>query len=121
MKHALNILLVTAAFAATAFAQECSKNSDACKSTPASRSPFLEAAAKAEAGTRKPAPKTAKKSAGTAAPVQASTAAASAAPAAAPVTASPETFSNPLWLIFALGGLAGLYAYLTAGKKGRKK
>ena len=120
MKHALNILLLTAALTAPVFAQECSKNSDACASTPSHRSPFLEASSKPDSAAhavKAVLKKTVKTAA--AAPAQPVIAAVPAAtPAPVPMR---ETFSNPFWLLFAFGGLACLYLYLKNGKKGRKK
>jgi len=126
MKNALTILILAAAFSAAASAQECSKNTDACVSTQSRRSPFLEASSRPEPAARplpKAAPGKTLRPAASApvAPAPAAPAAASTAAAVPLAAPKQETFSNPLWLLFAFGGLAALYFYLTSGKRGRRK
>ena len=99
---------------APARAVDCSKNSDACSAGQKKLSPFLAAAAA-------PVPPAAQPAAVGRVPVQ-SRADAPVSTADAAVPSGPETFSNPGWLIFIGGAVAGLYFYLGGGaKKGKKK
>ena len=121
MKHALYCLLVVLpALAYGGAPAPCAKDADACADT-GPRSAFLEAAkAPGKPKAAAPSEKAAKKSAPAPAPENYNVAA--SPPVDAPPPAAPGPSSNPLWVVFAAGGLAGLYLYLKndAVKKKRK-
>ncbi|OGR43710.1 MAG: hypothetical protein A2X35_08600 [Elusimicrobia bacterium GWA2_61_42] len=120
----LLLALIFCCCAATARAEtaaDCPKNSDACSGARKDLSPFLAASAAEPAPAPRPAAlkkAPARVPAETLAPA-AEVALSSAAAASVP---GPVTFSNPLWLLFIGGGMAGLYFYLGgAAKKRRNK
>ena len=137
MKHLLLSLLFPAAAAlllsgaAHKPAKDCSKTSDACSAAPVPRSAFLEAAAsfgktapdnKPAAAAKKVQPPPAAPALPPAALVEASTIAAVPAAPAAPAAGEPSSaFSNPIWTLFAAGGLGGLYLYLKTGSGRRRR
>lgn len=125
MKHIFYCLLLISPLTAYAAAPApgCAKDSDACAAAPASRSPFLEASANpAKAAAAVQPAKTVKKPAPRPAAADIPAVSTAAQAAAAPVPAAPPASSNPLWVLFAAGGLAALYFYLgkDAGKKKRR-
>lgn len=124
MKHILYCLLLISPLMAYAGPSTpgCPKDSDACAASPAQRSPFLEASANpAKAATAKQPVKTVKKTAPRPAAAESPAVPASSQPVVPPAPAAPSASSNPLWIIFAAGGLAALYFYLgkDSGKKKR--
>jgi uncharacterized membrane protein len=120
MKRSVLIAALLVAFTARYGAADCAKNSDACTAPAKPASPFMqavEAAAKTPAAG-KPAARS-ERLQDAPAPAQ-PPAAAPAAPA--PAAAPARTLSDPAWLIFVGGMVAGLYFYLGGGvKKKRKK
>ncbi len=130
------IFLLTAVLCPPSFclaAQDCAKNAEACsasstRAVPAS--PFLaasRAAAQAPAPAAKPAAQAVKPAAAEAKPAVAAVPAAEnavPAPAEAPVQSAPAMpgMSSPAWLLFVIGGVAGLYFYLRSGsRRGKRK
>ena len=130
------IFLLTAVLCLPSFclaAQDCAKNAEACsasstRAVPAS--PFLaasRAAAQAPAPAAKPAAQAVKPAAAEAKPAVAAVPAAEnavPAPAEAPVQSAPAMpgMSSPAWLLFVIGGVAGLYFYLRSGsRRGKRK
>jgi hypothetical protein len=128
MKHLLFCLLAFSPLLAYGGADTpgCPKDADACVAAPARRSAFLEAAAKLQPAAAQPA-KAAKKAAAAvkavaAAGVPTAAVAGSTVTAAdAPVVPQPAASSNPLWVLFAGAGLAGLYFYLRSGSAKKKR
>lgn len=126
MKHALYCLLaLLPALAHGGQPAPCAKEAEACSDT-GPRSAFLEAAKPAAATVADKRGKAGKNVAPPGAAVNpaaaAQAAAGEAAPAADAPAEKPAASSNPLWVVFAAGGLAGLYLYLKndAVKKKRK-
>lgn len=102
-------------------AADCPKNSDACSGVRKDLSPFLAASAAEPAPAPRPAAAR-KVPAGVLTGIPAPAAEVALSSAAAVSVPGPVTFSNPLWLLFIGGGMAGLYFYLGgAAKKRRNK
>ncbi|HNW44483.1 MAG TPA: hypothetical protein PKI19_08255 [Elusimicrobiales bacterium] len=125
MKYIFYFLLAFPVVAAhSAEPAPCAKDADACSAS-GPRSAFLEAAKAAPAPAAARPGKTGKDERRRPAAVEASSAAAAAVTAAASEAGAvaaaqrPAASSNPLWVLFAAGGLAGLYLYLKsdAGKR----
>lgn len=119
MKHACYWLLAFITIPVySVFASPGCQSSAACAAVPASVSPFLEASINPEpAQDAAQTDERIKKRAPQPAAVQISTV------SAVPVSGlQPASASNPLWVLFAVGVLAGLYLYLKqdSGKRRRK-
>ena len=128
MKYTVLALLLLLPAAAMS-AEDCAKSSDACRGGARNLTPFLQAVAAAENGN---APATAKTPAEKPRAKRQAAAPAPAAPAAAPdpvevSTAAPAAapqggYSSPLWLLFVGALLAGVYFYLSGGRRrGRRR
>ncbi len=124
-KLLFSLLLLPLLCAGLPAAEDCSKSLDACSGASKKSSPFVEASLR-EAPT--PAPDAANTNRAVPREAPAVTA---PAPAQEPVSpADPEApaapakrpLSSPLWTLFAGAVLAGVYFYLSAGrKKGRRR
>lgn len=111
-------------------AQDCSKNAEAC-SAPSTRavptSPFLaasRAAAQAPAAPAAPAIKSAEPATAASKPAQPQAVEPAAPSAEVPARPEPSRpdMSSPAWLLFVIGGVAGLYFYLRSGsRRGKRK
>jgi len=124
MKNILCCLFVISPLMAYAGASTpgCPKDSDACAAAPAARSPFQEAsAAPAKASTAAQPVKAVKKTASQPIVTEIAAVSSSTAPIVSSAPPAPVAASNPLWIIFAAGGLAGLYLYLGKDSAKRKR
>jgi hypothetical protein len=101
MKKLIAVLLLSWYPAAARAAADCAKSAEACAAGAATLSPFLAASA--------------------AQPVKAAAPYEAAVSSAAPAAPTGKNSSNPLWLIFVGGSVAGLYFYLGAGEKKRRR
>jgi hypothetical protein len=122
MKLLLTLVLLFCGLsgARAATTADCAKSTDACAASPKKLSPFLAASAAAPALPKE----TVKEKALTANPAPAPAAMpVPTAPAPAPVAPAPSRrgTSSPLWLLFVGGSVAGLYFYLGAGERKRKR
>lgn len=113
---ALALTLLLPVFASAA--EDCAKSSDACSAGKKAFSPFLAASAAEPEAPRPPAP--AKKAAPPKAAVSTAPAAAEI-PAPAPAAPDGARASSPAWALLVIAGLAGLYYYLSGGRRGRRK
>jgi len=112
MKRILILAAILISFLAHNGAADCGKNSDACSDRTKTRSPFLSAVAAAE--KKDPSAAQAGKPPPAAVPDAATEVRKGQEPPA-------RVFSDPAWLVFGVGLVAGLYYYLNGGKKRRKK